>query len=477
MQSQRTVPELDVHVTVRGDVAAICAVVLKPHFDLSGANVLEQEIAGFVSGMQVWSHDAYYRLGDQVFIHAQNLPRVLKHLKARGQWVELSEYKDWPQLSRATQANHVPGLASWEASAVQAVGDQPWGQILAARSMAPGMIAALVQFYNSENVLVVTKNAESVKHIARELRQRTNRHVSTGIEIARNTEPLVHIQPLSGLDRSGHDWPVLIFADAESARSDTGMRQAVSMPDSLIYAIVSTEMKLDQEDLLRLRVTCGPELYRLTDAPFTGTAVTVLLVRAKRKRRGSPRNPLRRKRMHLWDNDPRNQQVAELAEAFAAADLVTLGQLGVPVEALQQQLQDLGRQPRVAIVVESPNHARRLRLMLPEWQIAAGARLADKDLPMLPQECDRTILTLTRALAAGVLADVVIRADGTEQAWTWDLGPHYGLTGNSMIVVDLFDTFDAPASYAARRRRIDYAARDWKIIESINSRATANTAR
>lgn len=474
--------EMDAQIVVRDDVATL-SFGAGFECDRGAAAMLQtllfRDQQGVRSGAPLtWNQGGGYLLGEHLFLHVDDLLTAVDILCAENCLVEARTIpEDRNQFQQAEQPDMLTGVAPWEHDLTTVLQRKACGQILVPRNEAAGVIVAITKMYPTQNILVVARNNAVCRAIARELNQRMDRRVSLGSTVHGEDAPLVHIQSISGLDRSSHDWPILIFADAESARSDTGMRQAVSMPDSLIYAVVSTDLKLDQEVLLRLRVTCGPELYRLTDAPFTGTAVTVLLVRAKRKRRGSPSNPLCRKRTHLWHNDPRNQQVAELAKAFAAADFETLGQLGVPVEALQQQLQDLGRQPRVAIIVESPNHARRLRQMLPEWQIAAGARLADKDLPMLPQECDRTILTLTRALAAGVLADVVIRAEGTEQAWTWDLGPHYGLTRNSMIVVDLFDTFDAQASYAARRRRIDYAAQSWKIIESITSRAAETAAR
>jgi hypothetical protein len=477
MQSQRPVLELDVHVTVRGDVATICAFVLKPHFDLNGVNVLEQEIAGLVNRRQDWSIDAYYRLGDQVFIHAQNLPPVLKHLRARGHSIDLSEYKDWSQLSGATQANSVLGLAPWGASALHAVCGQPWGQILAARGMAPGIVAALVKFYSDANVLVVVKNAESVKHIYRELRLRTNRCISSGIEIPRSVEPLVHIDSLAGLSRSSHDWPVLIFADVESARSDTGMQQAVSMPGSVIYAIIPVDQRLDEEDRLRLRITCGPVLFRLPGDSLADTDVTVLSVRAKGTRLPLPRNGLNRKRQEIWHQVKRNQQTAMWAEAFVSANLDRIGGCGIAVDAIQQQLQDIGQHPRVAIIVECPEHARELRRMLPGWRVAAGARLADKHLPTFPLDCPRVIITRARAKAAGLAADVVILADGTGQAWSDDYGPDPYFDRRSMIVVDLFDTFDARVLDCKRSRLADYRARRWNVIETSQHSAAASSAR
>lgn len=424
-----------------------------------------------------WPLDAYYSVGDICFLHTDRIADIVRPMRADDWWVEVQHITRWPQFDGTTPPDELPGLALHEKELLRAASGKAWGQIVVTPDAKRDMIVALVQFFGNENVLVVAKNDQSVKRIARQLRQRTDRRVSTGIEVRRSTEPIVHIDSYSGLCRTAHDWHVLIFADFESARSDTGMQQAASMPESVIYAIIPIDQRIDDEDQLRLRVTCGPEIYRLTDEPFTGTTVTVLPVRAHRLRARSPCNPLTRKRCHIWGHRQRNQQIAEFAEAFASGDRDRLRSCGIPVDEIEAQFKDIGEQPRVAIIVESQEHARALRQVLRGWRLATGARLDSKCWPKFPLDEPRVIITQMRAQAIGLAADVVILADGASHAWRDAYGPHYGFTGAGMLVVDMQDTFDAFARDAVRHRMADYRARRWNITATPIRSADQTSAR
>lgn len=177
------------------------------------------------------------------------------------------------------------------------------------------------------------------------------------------------------------------------------------------------------------------------------------------------RNGLIRKRCHLWHNEKRNQQIATIAESFADGNWDRLTACGITVDAIQQQRQAIGQHPHIAILVESPEHARSLRRVLPGWRMATGRRLADQHLPTFPLDAQRVIITQARARAAGLAADVIIRADGTGQGWSKDYGPHWGFNGDNLIIVDLQDAFDMRARDSGYSRLADYRDRGWDVIE------------
>jgi len=455
-----------VSIFVRGDVAVLT-------FGMGSAS--DQACAATIQGQVYgndhskpdrdtignWGPDSSYLFREQLFVHADKSRILISALKQRGHWVEAETYTNWPQSSLGTRAaSSFPGN---EHRIVERVHQQPWGQIIVPPTWIAGIVVELAHAYSDESILVVAKNNSAVRGLVRQLKQQTIRKVTHGNMVDWQQQPLVHVQALSGLDRASHDWQVLIFADAESARSDTGMRVATSMPHAAIYALNHWQQKLDSEDQLRIRVVSGPELYRLIDGPVDRGIVTVFRVPAKRLRKGVPRNPLMRKRCHIWRNERRNQQVAGLATAFANGDQRQLMLCSIPVSTLRQQLAAIGARPRVAVIAENVEHARALREYLPEWRLAIGMRPADIDLPQLPMDEDRVIVTLTRARAAGVVADVILRADGSEQGWRWDYGPHYGLNRASMIVVDFMDGFDARSRECWQSRRMDYQRRGWSI--------------
>jgi hypothetical protein len=130
--------------------------------------------------------------------------------------------KDRHQFRQVQQLDMSAGLLPWEHDLTTVLQRKAWGQILVPRNEGAGVIVAITTMYPTQNILVVARNHAVCQVIARELNQRMDRRVSLGSTVHGEDAPLVHIQSISGLDRSSHDWPILIFADAESARSDTG---------------------------------------------------------------------------------------------------------------------------------------------------------------------------------------------------------------------------------------------------------------
>jgi len=458
---QRSPRYLDVTVTVREDVAVLSAFLPGQGFS-DGADELRSLIDPAIG-------DGSYAVGGYVFLEARDLEPVIGRLRAAGHSVETTVTKIGRQLEADVPFGCTEGLSSYARGALTEVRSSPWGQLLVPRDVTAEIVAALTQAFSRDTVLVVAKDNQAASRIVQEIRQWTGRRVSKGADHTQHAAPVVRVDSLAGLCRSAHDWPVLIFADAESARSDTGMEQAASMPESVIYAVTPVEQRLDDEDRLRLRLACGPVIYRLDDGPFIDTEVTVVAVRARRSRKGLVRDPLEQKRRHLWHHPKRNQQVARIAKAFRDADLETLRDERIPVEHLEPQLRAIGEQPRVAIIVESPEHGRELHRLLPGWRLAKGTALAVKDLPTFPLEAEQMIITRTRARAAGLAADVVIRADGTDEAWRDDYGPHLYFNRTAMLIIDLQDTYEPSLRNVVKDRLRDYHERGWNVIEEDNA--------
>ena len=131
------------------------------------------------------------------------------------------------------------------------------------------------------------------------------------------------------------------------------------------------------------------------------------------------------KRRSIWGNPERNEATARLATALADGDLGTLWAYGLFLDGEPVLRPPADR--RVAVLVESPEHARILGRLLPGWAVlcadgadlaavgragAAGAGPDDRgDMP------GRAIVTWLHADRRGrIEADVVIRADGTALA-------------------------------------------------------------
>lgn len=419
--------------------------------------------------ISTWTRDAAYRTGDYIYLHADRLQEVIEVLQATGCFVEQHDYDDWPQYDHVASDDMLQGLAAYQWHLLGAVQDHLRAQISTSPGEIPDLLAALATYLPRKNMLVIAKNRDSAHRFAQHLRQHTSRRISTDEPIPWHAQPLVRIECLSGIDRTSSDWGVLVFADLESAVSATGLRQAVSMPEALIYTLVDIHRRLDWEDRLRLRVVSGAEIYRLDDRPFVPTEVSVVTVRAKKTNCKLVRNPLANKQRQIWRNPQRNKQTAEIATALVQRDQVTLDSHGIDVTAILELL-DRAQPPRVAILVESPQHARVLRKLLPDWSICSGARYAAPDCPTLPIDREQVIVTRTRAVAAGLAADVVIRADGTGTAWDAAYGPHYGFHGSRMLIIDVQDQYDRQVRRWAGQRVEDYIARGWTVTDGGSGR-------
>lgn len=456
---------LDVTATIRGDVATLHAFAIGADNLFAGTEILAVflEQLGSRRGKE-WGRGSYYPLQDLLFVHAADLPAIAIQLRAGGHRVEVIDSSDLQRLRSSIPASELTSLAAWQRDLVHAAQQCNQGQIIVSAGCTRDAIASLVQASPQDNTLIVAKSQAAAEQIAKWLRPRCRQHVSTGPKVPWNLRPLVHADSLSGLDRSAHDWPTLVFADVESARSTTGMQLAASMSDSRIYAVRTPDQKLDWEDTLRLRITCGPEIYRIDGKPFTGTKVTVLLIRALRSRKKLLSCPLKNKRRQWWRNAKLNQQIASLAESFSNMDLPALHALGIPLQTIDKQRTKTGERPRVAILVESSEHARVLRRVLPGWPIRDGRRLTSRAYPTLPLDHQRVIVTHARALAAGLAADLVIRADGTGVDWRDDFGPHYGFNGGTMLIVDLQGAFDRLSRRRSASRLDDYRSRGWEVV-------------
>jgi hypothetical protein len=184
--------------------------------------------------------------------------------------------------------------------------------------------------------------------------------------------------------------------------------------------------------------------------------------------RGGYLDPLKRKRSY-WHNEWRNSAIAAVAAAFVAGDRVTLRKRGLyddqhlpwPAE---------GRLVRVAILAESPEHARVLVGLLEGWLLlhqgvfdlrpGSGGRTPDRE-DADQAGVDRAVVTWKRARClARFDVDVLIRVDGTPWPLKVPAFPPAGRT-DEVYLVDFPDYNDELAKYANERRRRDYIERGW----------------
>ena len=131
----------------------------------------------------------------------------------------------------------------------------------------------------------------------------------------------------------------------------------------------------------------------------------------------------------------------------------------------------IGKMPgrsRTAILVESQEHGKSLKRLLPSWKL----RTIHVDTSCFPAIVGGEIATMTCAAAYGVSADVVIRADGGAD---WPLGDAIScrtiLSPGDALLVDFADHRDKQARRDTASRRAAYQHRGWVIDEKENGAA------
>jgi hypothetical protein len=169
------------------------------------------------------------------------------------------------------------------------------------------------------------------------------------------------------------------------------------------------------------------------------------------------------KRQRIWNNEKRNEQIADLAEQFANHRFANLAKNKVITPGEKKWLKKIKKHLRVAVLVETPKHARVLKQLLPEFTVWD---YRDPDDPTDEGVTPETgVITTQLAAHKGIVAQVVIRADGTKSPWNKRCGPHVidpetpapELAAVArMLIIDFADKFDANAIANAKTRRNNY---------------------
>jgi hypothetical protein len=142
------------------------------------------------------------------------------------------------------------------------------------------------------------------------------------------------------------------------------------------------------------------------------------------------------KRAAYWTNDTRNRHVAAVATALAGDDAHTLKAMGLG--KAERRLAREAARHGVAVLVELPEHARRLVPLLPGWSLRDA--IGQGNCSDMREGVPRVVVTAVAAHRDGIDAGVVIHASGT----TW--APHVGELrvredeGGDVLMIDFDDT-------------------------------------
>jgi hypothetical protein len=332
----------------------------------------------------------------------------------------------------------------------------------------------ILRLFPENGVLIAVKNRKMQRKLLKQLKKVANRPVFGKSDEAWHTRPVTLVGTLHDARQVAHtgDFQVVVLADAQTATamaSDANPTPLWLLPDMRIFALVSPDSRLDTQQSLELEERLGPvkrgsgcrdclpEVVVHTVGPFAYPAPDNSLA------------PLGRKRENIWHNAARNAAIARVATECLAGNHPSVSEYERQEETEDSTEGQETVPPTVVVLVESPEHARQLRKLLPDWPILGGrdgegaVGAEDAEMPLMP---DRAIVTWSRAYRDGLAVDVIIRADGTAARHREGFGPHVWVNRRSMVIVDFVDDFDEQARQDKIRRYRDYAERGFTILDA-----------
>jgi hypothetical protein len=398
-------------------------------------------------------------------IPAGLLGRVLRALSERGyQWEIDDGRKDgqlWTIDSRVFDEAEPD-----EQSLLQACAKHFLGQI-EVRSAADALtkITQVVRGFRKARFVIAVATYRDAYRVMRklehqlteEVRLATGQHYRQGGRCIVTTFP--HMPPVCG-----DDWDALLLPTAIHGTGDGVAYRIGFRSYPRVYGFVEPQRRVDEQVSLRLEAMAGPVIHHLAKPRVP---VRVLMVPVPTREVQYAATALERKRILYWHNPTRNAFIAAIAKAIAADDQGSLQGLGVPASHLPELRQS--RRYRVAVLVESPEHARQLMPLLKGWPLMSVVVATESvEAPSPKRRPRRAIMTTTYAATRGAKkADVVICATGTE----WGLRikqfpPRQDLTDQrEVLVIDLADVTPLPAKTDTQRRIAEYVRRGIQVVQ------------
>ncbi len=245
------------------------------------------------------------------------------------------------------------------------------------------------------------------------------------------------------------DFDLLVLPDAESTVSDAALEVATSGQYRRILSFSRRRWTSDGDLNRRLQVIA--EVVVPPERPVP--PVTALILNTPGTAVGSCSDAFELKRASIWFNAKRNARIAALAKAIASKKRKSLAALLDSKEVADELL--TAAVPGVAILVETPVHARELAQLLPGWVLWAAWESDDFDSVFnRPAGCD-AIVTELGGMETALHAGVLIRATGTPWPlpkinWPW-------WQSKSGLLVDFADGFHPAVARHAQSRIRHYA--------------------
>ena len=326
-------------------------------------------------------------------------------------------------------------------------------------------IELICRLYPQARVLIIVATVDEARRMYRKLRPglRYDVCVGTGSTEYRSSNRLVSTIASGQIYDAGH-WDIIVYAHAEQLAGNKAFEAALETAGPRIYGMIKSAHPLPLRTQLAVEGVCGPVIHEVPDPRGREADVRVVTLQAPWMPAPGKLTALERKRRMYWHNDKRNAAIADVAEAFADGDQESLWHHGLLLHDDADPVTEDNNGPRVAIVVESPEHGRALLECLPGWRLLDGA-VQDDDQDAV-DDMDHVIVTLVRAARLRQIdCDVLIWAVGGRSGINLRGFPPRSKDDHrhEVLLVDVADDFDDMAIEEAGSRRRYYQDHGWQL--------------
>lgn len=416
--------------------------------------------------------------GRQTAVPVGLVPRVRDVLERHGHIVQVVDDTPFDPnigtaagLSRRVSAGAVPYVGALIGNyRGQIEVSSPEDRVRLIRTAALGLPEA--------RILVATVTHDDVRRLHAGLSACLNEPVSCGVGFRSPRQARLNVVTYNRNLVDHDQWDVIFLADGVEATAERPREFLEEVKYQHVFAFVPVGLRLAGRERLRLEEVAGPVIYTVpVDSPPL-VAVEVLLAHSSPVEALGDAGGLVRKRQAVWHNERRNAIVAEIAGAIVDRQSEPLRRHGILLDELSGLPGNASGPDRVAVLVESMEHAAELARLLPEWHVLhaaaeASGSVIDTGEGTAPRDTGapaellpaRSILTLTRASRLKLVdVDVLIRADGAAGPLCLPGFPPRAeaVTDRRVLLLDFTDDLGAAGSATGSRLR-DYEARGWRI--------------
>lgn len=388
------------------------------------------------------------------------VPRVVKHLEDEGYEVDVDDRRPTAKdlgASRSVREAASGRHRDW----LEAVRDQPLGQIEIRNEQDAVDYCVLVAKYFSDCRIVV---AVPSKALVYKYADRLGCELGEGVDARASNFKIskvvtrVSVSTYFYIRKDRFDILLLPYARSVLAADAHYLVLRQHRDVARRYVMTPLNRKRDAYDEWRLEEIAGPVI----GSPVAQRPLIAAMLPVPKCRIGRATTPEGRKRQLFACNETRNGWIADLATALVSNPKATITALLDSRRAFNVAARS---DVRVAVLVESAEHARQLAGLLPHWRLCVGRDDALRSFPANDQ-ARHMIVTATAAAESGIDADIVIRATGTSsplRRQDFVIGIDNDQSSNTLLL-DFDDAFHKHAAKQSLHRRRDYERHELRML-------------